>query len=83
MKQVIVIIEPPTDADLGNVLKAATNNQKIPTEVLRIGDTAFLIDAHKSLAFFSGLVHNAHIRKVPYSVFVVEEILHVPKHHST
>ena len=82
MKQVVVIIEPPTDTDLVNVLKAATNNQKIPIEILRIGDTAFLIDIHKSLAFFSGLVHSVHIRNIPYFVFAVEDILHVPKGHA-
>jgi len=78
MKTIIVIIESPTKADLENILRAATNKQGIPSEVMQISDTAFLIDIHKSLAFFSGLVHEAHIRHIPIYVFAVEDILHLP-----
>ncbi|MBU1706118.1 hypothetical protein KKG19_05345 [Patescibacteria group bacterium] len=79
MKQIIIIMSPSNKTDLQNVIKDATDNQPIPSDVLQISDTAFLIDIHKSLPFFSGLVHNAHIRHVPCSVFAVEDTLLLPK----
>lgn len=79
MKQVIVIINPTNDNDLHNVMKFATDSQPIPSEVLKISETIFLIDVHKSLPFFSGLVYNAHRQKVPCFVFVVEDTLLLPK----
>ena len=78
MKQVIVIINPTTPVDLPDMMKASTNGQPIPEGVLKISETTFLIDIHKSLPFFSGLVYNAHVRNVPCFVFAVEDTLLLP-----
>lgn len=78
MKNVIVIIDPGTSADLKNVLSDATEGQEIPSEVTTISDKAWLIDLHKSLAFFCGLLHGANTRHIRAFVFAVEDIIHVP-----
>ena len=78
MEKVIVIINPASGADLHNVLNGAKGDQPISSDVLQISDRAFLIDLHTSLPFFSGLVHNAHVRNVPCFVFAVEDTLLSP-----
>ena len=79
MKDVIVIIDPKTPTDLQNILKDATEGQQIPLEVKAISDRAWLIDLHKSIAFFSGLLHSANTRSIDAFVFAVEDVIHVPK----
>jgi hypothetical protein len=76
MKNVIVIIDPKSSADYENILKDATEIAPIPPEVTQITKTAWLIDLHKSIGFFSGLLHSANIRKVDAFVFAVEDIIH-------
>ena len=76
MKNVIVIIDPKSPADYENILKDATQGEPIPPGVTQIIRTAWLIDLHKSIGFFSGLLHSANIRKVDAFVFSVEEVIH-------
>jgi len=76
MKNVIVIIDAKNSADYDNVLREATQGQPIRQGVTTIIDKAWMIDLHKAIGFFSGLVHGANIRKVDVFVFAVEEILH-------
>lgn len=78
MKDVIVIIDPKSRADLQNILKDAAGGQQAPPEVKQISDRAWLIDLHKSLAFFSGLLHSANTRHIDAFVFAVEDVIHVP-----
>lgn len=76
MKNVIVIIDPKNPADYQNILKDAAEAEPSPSGVTQIISTAWLIDLHKSIGFFSGLLHSANIRKVDAFVFAVEDIIH-------
>jgi len=79
MKNVIVIINPKSGADLSNVINDATNSQGVPSDVKNISDRAWLIDPHTSFAFLSGLVRSAQSRYLDTFVFEIDDTLHVPK----
>ncbi len=76
MKQFIIIINPATLDVLSDVVRATKNNQEIPSGVIELSDSSFLIDVHKSLPFLSSLVHNAHKRNVEFFVFSVDDTIH-------
>ncbi len=83
MKNVVVIIDPKMPTDLQNIVKDATEGGEFPSEVKTISDRAWLIDLHKSLTFFCGLLQGANMRKVRAFVFGVEDIIHVPPNEAT
>ena len=75
MKQLLIIINPKNGAELSNVQRATIDYPGNQGSVLKISDTVFLIDPHKSLGTVSALIQNAFAYKVPVSVFEVEDAL--------
>jgi len=76
MEKVIVIIKPSQLDVLQDILRAATKNQKDSEGIQQISSTTFLIDIHKSLPFFSSLVHNVNIRTADLLVVSVEDTIY-------
>ena len=78
MKNLVLVIKPKNGADLKNVLNHAIGDQQPPTGAHQLVDGVWLIDVHKCLSFFSGLICGAQKRDLDVFAFSADDIIDAP-----
>ena len=78
MNNIILIIKPKNGTDLSNVLNHAIGDKKPPADAHQLVEGVWLIDIHKSLAFFSALICGAQTRTLDVFVFSIDDIIDIP-----